>query len=64
MPVAPGLSWTMRVLIDANILVSAVMFPHGLSRRALIMTGDKDLLEAGLTSPRAVDPRSWLSRTD
>ena len=135
----------MRVLIDTNILVSAVMFPHGLARQALInavesdtiaivcdysitelhrvferkfpdevgllphfvaflsagativttpdrpasdeptlrdpkdqpilsaalaanadliMTGDKDLLEAGLTRPRAVDPRSWLSRTD
>jgi putative PIN family toxin of toxin-antitoxin system len=26
----------MRVLIDTNILVAAVLFPHGLARRALI----------------------------
>jgi len=133
----------MRVLIDTNVLVSAVLYPAGMARRALIeavegsdeaivcdyaiaelhdvfqrkfpaqvellpqfmaylssgvnivstpersepdeialrdpkdqpilssahannadliLTGDKDILDAGLTHPQAVDPRRYLSR--
>ena len=133
----------MRVLIDTNVLVSAVLFPQGLARKALIdavegeadavvcdysitelyevfdrkfpaevgllpqfmaylasgvtivstpdhaepdepvlrdpkdqpilsaaraadadliLTGDKDLRDAGLTRPKAVDPRDFLTR--
>ena len=33
----------MRVLIDTNILVSAVLFPQGLARKALIDAVESDI---------------------
>lgn len=78
----------MRILIDTNILFSAVLKFEGTPRKAfnkakiryiddrtilraavkakadIILTGDKDLLESGITSPQIMTAREFLELND
>ena len=45
----------MRIMIDANVLISAAL------KADVLLTGDKDLLEAGIIHPKILTPTVFLS---
>ena len=65
----------MRYLLNTNVLVSAALYPQGTAGRAydpivraaraagvhVIVTGDKDLVDAGLDHPVIQTPAQFLA---
>lgn len=54
----------MKVLIDTNILISAALnlssTPGQAFFKDVLLTGDKDFLESGLTNPRIMTASEFL----
>lgn len=57
----------MRVMIDTNIFISAILFPKGQAAAALnagadlFLTGDKDFLESAIIDPRIISVSEFLA---
>lgn len=62
----------MKIFIDTNVLISAILYPDGITNLAytkavsypnvgIILTGDKDFLESGISTPKIVNPSNFIS---
>ncbi len=55
----------MRILVDTNILISAILFPKSLVEKVdIILTGDKDFLSFDMEHPCYMNVTQFLELED